>query len=154
MSYWRLHYHLVWATYERNPLITPQVEREVYGAILGKAKELGVIVHAIGNVEDHLHLAVSIPPKIGVADCIKHFKGASSRYVNLQPKAMGSFKWQVGYGALTFGDRSMQDIVAYVLNQKEHHASGTSRPAFEQMSEEEEESDNCPSGKILSATSG
>jgi len=137
MAYWRLHYHLVWATFQRLPLIDESRERWIYGTLLGKAKELGVIVHAIGNVQDHIHLAVSIPPKIAVAECIKHFKGASSRYVNLQ--AMDStFKWQEGYGALTFGDRAMSDVVAYVLNQKEHHRQNTTRAVFERMTEEDD----------------
>jgi putative transposase len=138
MSYWRLHYHLVWATYQRLPLLTEPVERQVYGTILGKARELGVIVHAIGNVQDHIHVTASIPPKIAVADCVKHFKGASSRYVNVQPNATGSFKWQEGYGALSFGDRAMSDVVAYVKNQKEHHRQGNVREPFERMSEEDE----------------
>ncbi len=111
MSYWRLHYHLVWATYQRAPLLDESLERQVYGTILGKAKELGVIIHAIGNIEDHIHVAASIPPKLAVADCIKHFKGASSHYANHQPGASGGFGWQDGYGALTFGERTMQDVV-------------------------------------------
>lgn len=137
MAYWRLHYHLVWATYQRLPLIDEARERQIYGTILGKAKELGIIVHAIGNIADHIHVAVSIPPKISVADSIKHFKGASSRYVNIQPMGDGAFKWQEGYGALTFGDRAMADVVAYVRNQKEHHRQNNSRVAFERMTEED-----------------
>jgi putative transposase len=136
MAYWRLHYHIVWATYQRLPMMTESVERQIYGTILGKAKELGVIVHAIGNIQDHIHVAVSIPPKLAVADCVKHFKGASSRYINLQPNADGQFSWQAGYGALTFGDRAMDDVVAYVKNQKEHHRQQTLRPAFERMTED------------------
>lgn len=137
MAYWRLHYHLVWATYQRLPLITEPVEHQIYGTLLGKAKELGIIIHAIGSVQDHVHLAVSIPPKLAVADCLKHFKGASSRYVNQQAESDGSFKWQEGYGALTFGERALTDVVAYVHNQKEHHRQGSTRALFERMAEEE-----------------
>ena len=137
MPFWRLHYHLVWATYRRTLLITEPIERQIYGTILTKAKELGVIVHAIGNTEDHLHAAVSIPPKLAVAECVRHFKGASSRYVN-QQNADGHFGWQDGYGALTFGDRAMSDVVAYVRNQKEHHRQNTIRAPFERMTEEDD----------------
>ena len=138
MSYWRLHYHLVWATYQRLPMLTEPIERQVYGTILNKAQELGIIIHGIGNVQDHIHVAASIPPKIAVADALKHFKGASSRYVNVQPQADGSFKWQEGYGAFTFGDRSMADVVAYVKNQKEHHRRGALLEPFERMSEQDD----------------
>lgn len=138
MPYWRLHYHLVWGTNDRAPLLVGSVERDIHGALLGKARELGIIVHAVGNTEDHIHLAVSIPPKLAVADCIKHFKGASSFYVNHRQHATGAFGWQDGYGALTFGDQAMSDIVAYVSNQKQHHADKTTRTAFERMTAEDE----------------
>lgn len=138
MSYWRLYYHLVWATYRRSPLLTDAVERQIYGAILGKAKELGTVVHAIGGIEDHIHMAVSIPPKLAVADCIRHFKGASSHYANHLPGAQGGFGWQDGYGALTFGERAMKDVVGYVLDQKEHHRQQNLRAAFERVAEEDE----------------
>ncbi len=138
MSYWRLHYHLVWATHHRAPLLTESLEREIYGSIIGKAQELGIIVHAIGNIEDHIHLAASIPPKIAVADCIKHFKGASSHHVNHQPDASGGFAWQDGYGALTFGERAMSDVVAYVCNQKDHHRQENVRALYERITAEDD----------------
>jgi REP element-mobilizing transposase RayT len=138
MAYWRLHYHLIWATYQRLPLITPPVEPQIYDVILNKAKELGIVVHAIGNVEDHIHVVVSIPPRVAVADCIKHFKGASSYYVNHQPGATHDFAWQDGYGALTFGDRSLADVIGYVRGQKEHHHARTSRPMYERISADED----------------
>jgi REP element-mobilizing transposase RayT len=138
MAYWRLHYHLIWATHQRLPLITPPLEHQIYGVILNKAKEMGIVVHAIGNVEDHIHVVVSIPPKVAVADCIKHFKGASSYYVNHQPGAVGDFAWQDGYGALTFGERSLVDVIAYVRGQKEHHSQQTARPFYERMTAEED----------------
>ena len=80
MSFWRLYYHLIWATYQREPLLMDDVERQAYGAILNKAKDLDCIVHAIGGVDDHLHLALSIPPKQAVAEVIRQLKGASAYY--------------------------------------------------------------------------
>ncbi len=138
LSYWRLHYHLIWATFQRAPLLTRELEQPIYGVILRKAEEMGIIIHAIGNIEDHIHVAASIPPKIAVADVLKHFKGASSHYVNHQSGASTDFAWQEGYGALTFGERSMPDIVAYVRNQKEHHRQNTTRALFERMAEEDD----------------
>ena len=139
MAFWRLHYHLVWGTHQRLPLITEPLERQIYGVILNKAKEMGIIVHAIGNAEEHIHVAASIPPKIAVADCLKNFKGASSYYVNHQPGAAGDFGWQEGYGALTIGERSLNDVIAYVLGQKDHHRLQTIRPLLERMTTDEED---------------
>ncbi len=112
MSFWRLYYHLVWATCQRAPLLPDAVERQVYGAILGTAKEMGILIHAVGGVQDHVHVVASMPPKIANADCIRHFKGASSYCVNRQPDASSGFFWQDGYGALTVGQRGLPDVVA------------------------------------------
>lgn len=37
MALWRLYYHLVWATKEREPLIIPNRETAIYHYIVGKA---------------------------------------------------------------------------------------------------------------------
>jgi putative transposase len=135
MAFWRLYYHIVWGTYQREPFLVGAIERCVYGALLSKSEELGIIVHAIGGMEDHVHLAVSIPPKVAVANCIRHLKGSSAYYVNRLHGADLRFRWQDGYGVLSFGERSLPQIVSYVLNQREHHRQGTLIALYEQMPE-------------------
>ena len=137
MPFHQLHYHLIWATYQREPWLTETIERQVYGTILNKAKELDCIIHAIGGIEDHIHLATTIPPKLAVAEVIRQFKGASAHYVNHQPQAAGTFRWQRSYGALTFGGRSMKTVVAYVRNQKEHHRQNTIIAVYERWDAED-----------------
>lgn len=72
MALWRLYYHLIWATKERQPLITPNIETKLYSYIIGKADALGSIIHAIGGIENHIHLVASIPPKISISDFVKN----------------------------------------------------------------------------------
>jgi len=62
MTYWRLPYHFIWATFERQQSITPEREKMIYGVLYRKAEALGVKIHAAGNVEDHIHIVASIPP--------------------------------------------------------------------------------------------
>ena len=137
MSYWRIFYHLIWATKRRESLLDERVEAMVYGTILNKAKELGIIVHAIGGREDHLHVVATIPPKMAVAEGVRQLKGASSHYVNLQCDGEQRFSWQDSYGVLTLGERSMPDVVKYVKNQRQHHDAGTTIPIFERTDESE-----------------
>ena len=63
MTYWRLHYHLIFSTFERQPILVGEREKMFYGVIYQKAKELDLKIHAVGNVDDHVHIVVSIPPK-------------------------------------------------------------------------------------------
>ena len=136
MPYWRLHYHLVWATFKREPMIDSELEQVIHSSLYGKAKELGLIIHSVGNIEDHIHLVVSIPPTVLVSDCLRHFKGASSFTVNRMPGSHSHFKWQEGYGAISIGERSLANVIAYVKNQKQHHRDKTEIDSYEYMVED------------------
>ena len=66
MALWRLYYHLVWGTKNRQHLIDNQCEAKLYPYIVSKADSLNCIIHAINGTENHIHLVVSIPPKIAI----------------------------------------------------------------------------------------
>ena len=134
MPFWRLYYHLVWSTKDRLPLITENIEKDLVGYIAGKSDFLGCQIQALGCVENHIHIVVSIPPTIAVADYISKIKGASSHHVNHQllPRP-NSFRWQEGYGAFSISQKQLKHVVEYVVNQKEHHRKQTLIPIFEQQ---------------------
>lgn len=136
MTYWRLHYHLIWSTFEREPSITPEREKTFYGVLYKKAQELDLKIHAAGNVEDHIHIALSIPPNLSIADCIRHIKGASAFAINRLDGSDGKFKWQEGYGSLSIGERSLPKLMEYVAKQKEHHAENKISAVYERINEE------------------
>jgi putative transposase len=77
-----LFLHLVWATWDRLPLITTDIERSLYRQLESEARKLECSVLAIGGIEDHLHMLVSIPATIRIADLVKQLKGVSSHFVN------------------------------------------------------------------------
>ncbi len=133
MTYWRLHYHIIWATFERQGSITPDREKMIYGVLYKKAKEMGVKVHAAGNTEDHIHIVASIPPQVAVAEFIRQVKGASSFAVNRMAGNQDHFEWQEGYGILTIGERSLTKVMAYAAGQKEHHRENRSVNILERM---------------------
>ena len=135
MTYWRLHYHLIFATFDRQPLLSGECEKVFYGVLYGKAKELDLKIHAAGNVADHVHIVLSIPPKLAVADCVKHIKGASAYAINHMPDSDGQFRWQEGYGVLSIGERSLETVMAYATRQKDHHRERTINAVYERTDE-------------------
>jgi REP element-mobilizing transposase RayT len=138
MTYWRLHYHLIWATHNREPCLTPEREKMFYGVLYKKAEELDLKIHAAGNVEDHAHVVASIPPVLAVADCVRHLKGASAFAINRMDGSDGQFKWQGGYAALTVGEDSLETVKEYAARQKEHHRASKLIGLYERMDEEED----------------
>ncbi|MFZ5809303.1 MAG: IS200/IS605 family transposase [Chloroflexota bacterium] len=133
MTYWRLHYHIIWSTQGRQPLLTAENEKIFYGVLYKKEKDLGLIIHAAGNVEDHVHIVVSIPPNLSIADCVRHIKGASAHAINQGRLSEDRFHWQEGYGVLTIGDRSLSTVMAYAARQKEHHSQNKLVDIYERI---------------------
>jgi putative transposase len=108
------------------PLITPTLERFMFEYIFEKAKTIQTNIYAINGTQDHIHIAASIAPKWSIADWVKQIKGASSYEVNRTfPNLETKFQWQDSYGVLSFGTKDMEFVLAYVHNQKDHHAENT-----------------------------
>jgi putative transposase len=124
MSYWRLFYHAVWSTKDRQPLIDSTWEKDLYGYLWGKATALECIPHAINGMPEHMHIVLSIPPRLTVAIIIGHLKGASSHRINEQFLA-GKFAWQEEYSVFSISESALEKVVGYVNMQKQHHANRT-----------------------------
>ena len=81
----------------------------------------GVEIHAAEACPDHIHMLVSIPPHISVAQFMGYLKGKSSlmifdRHANLKYKYGNRHFWCRGYYVDTVG-RNEKAIKEYVKNQ-------------------------------------
>ena len=136
MPYWRLFYHFVWGTKNREPLIAPEWENSLHNVIAAKATELGTIVHAVGSIEDHVHLIVSVPPKMALSVFIGQVKGNSSHFVTHTLDVDTHFAWQAEYGVVSFGGNTLDMVVQYTKNQRNHHTDGTTIAMLERVAPE------------------
>jgi len=122
MPYYELYYHLVWRTRDSEPLIVPRIESQVHQLLWKKALGMNGTVFAIDGIEDHVHVIASLPPALAVADFIGQVKGYSSSQINKERLADAYFRWQQEYGAFSFDRKRLPHFIAYVKNQKRHHA--------------------------------
>lgn len=137
MPFWRNYYHLVWATRNREPLISAEIEPRLFAYIMRKSAELGAYIYAINGWTEHVHVVASIPPIVAVSHWVKTVKGASSHDLNQQGLPF-HFNWQRGYGVLTLGQLQRADAIAYVQSQKEHHANNSTNAWLERYDEIDE----------------
>ncbi len=79
-TYKSILYHISCHTKDSQPFINEKVEKEVYHFMWNKSKRLGLYLHRIGGIEDHVHLLIYIPPKNAVVDIVGKLKGSSSYY--------------------------------------------------------------------------
>jgi putative transposase len=133
MPYWRLFYHIVWATKARQPVLEDADARIVSQSIRTTLRSFKADLHAVGVMPDHVHLATSIPPNVALAEVIGRLKGASAHALNHQPGRPPdrSFSWQTEYGILSFGEKALPTVIQYIQNQKQHHASQQLWPTLE-----------------------
>ncbi len=135
--YTQLYLHCVWATWDRLPLITPAVEARLYPAIVAKCCEFRCEVMAVGGIEDHVHLCVRFPTTLAIATLVKEVKGASSHLVTHEITPNDFFKWQGAYGAFTVSKNGVKALVAYINDQKTHHADKSLNEDWEKCEMEE-----------------
>ena len=77
-SKWRCKYHIVFAPKYQRQVIYGKIKTDI-GAILRKLCEYkGVAILEANLCPDHIHMLVSIPPKISVAQFVGYLKGKSS----------------------------------------------------------------------------
>lgn len=120
-NFTQLYLHYVWATWDRLPLITPDIQQVIYAAILGECNNLGCTAIAVGGIEDHVHLLIGFPTTLTVSEIIKQVKGSSSHLITHEIKPGEFCKWQGSYGAFSVSRNAIDTVANYIRNQAVHH---------------------------------
>ncbi len=126
-----MYLHCVWATWDRLPLITPNIQKVVYAAIIKQCEQLKCTVIAIGGIEDHVHLLTGFTSTLTVSNLIKKIKGSSSHLITHEIKPDEFFKWQGSYGAFTVSHEMLDKVANYIRNQEIHHRQKSIIPTWE-----------------------
>jgi REP element-mobilizing transposase RayT len=129
-SYVSALFHCVFSTKERRKLITEDLQERLWPYMGGIARENKMRALAIGGIEDHLHLLLSIPSTLSIAKAMQLIKGGSSSWVHDTFPEHHEFAWQEGYGAFGIGVSQVSDTKAYIANQREHHRTKTFQEEF------------------------
>jgi len=122
--------HYVFSTKDRRKIITPDLQERLWPYLGGIARENGMKALAIGGVEDHVHLLLSLPATLSVAKAIQLIKGGSSKWIHETFPTKRSFAWQEGYGAFSVSISHVKDTIAYIQKQAEHYRKQTFQEEF------------------------
>ena len=120
-SKWRCKYHIVFAPKYRRQEIYGKIKADI-GQILRKlCEQKGVEIIETQACTDHIHMMVSIPPNLSVAQFVGFLKGKSAlmifdRHANLKYKYGNRHFWCRGYYVDTVG-RNAKVIEEYIRNQ-------------------------------------
>ncbi|MBU7584605.1 MAG: IS200/IS605 family transposase [Nostoc sp. TH1S01] len=116
-NFTQLYAHCVWGTWDRLPLVTPDIQEIIYSAIAKQSSELGCKVIAIGGIVDHVYLLVGYPPNLTISELMQKTKGTSSHLITHEIKPQEFLKWQGGYGAFTVSHNHIEQIALSLRRQ-------------------------------------
>jgi putative transposase len=126
--------HFVWATKHRQPLLVGEWEQATYRCIRAEVARLGGEVLALNGMPDHVHLLVRLPATVSIAQFANQIKGVSSALLNdLRAESDELFRWQGGYACFSLSRSHLSRVIAYIDNQKHHHASDKVWPEWEEV---------------------
>ena len=129
---WNCKYHIVFAPKYRRQVIYGKIKGDI-GQIIRKLCDWkGVEIIEAEACPDHIHMLVSIPPKISVSSFMGYLKGKSSlmifdKHANLKYRYGNREFWCRGYYVDTVG-KNKKAIAEYIRNQLQEDLT------YEQMS--------------------
>ena len=120
---WKCQYHIVFIPKYRRRVMYGKVRADVREIIktLCRYKEIEIIEGAV--CVDHVHLCVSIPPKIAISEFMGYLKGKSALMIfDKHPELGNKFErdfWARGYYVSTIGNIDEATIKNYIKEQEE-----------------------------------
>jgi putative transposase len=130
MSYVSSYFHCVFSTKERRRLITPALQERLWPFLGGIARQNDMKALAVGGVEDHVHLLLSLPATVAIAKAMQLIKGGSSKWIHETFPDQRLFAWQEKYGAFSVSVSQLDTVINYIENQREHHRTKTFKEEF------------------------
>jgi putative transposase len=77
-----------------------------------------------------VHIACCLSRTITIATLLEEVKRSSSKWIKTKSSAYKKFAWQIGYGAFSFGESQLQNVVRYINDQKEIHKNKSYKDEF------------------------
>ena len=119
---WNCQYHIVFIPKYRRRVMYGKVKediREILRTLCGY-KKVEIIEGAVCS--DHIHLCLSIPPKLSISSLMGYLKGKSAlmifdKYPEMGNKWNREF-WARGYFVTTLGYRNEETVRKYIIAQQ------------------------------------
>lgn len=120
-------YHIVWRPVYRRDVLKEPVKSTLENLLRTIAYQNGMEILAVDVQPDHIHLVVSFPPPMSIANAVKLLKGISARqlrliFPELRKRTRSDRLWAPSYYVGTAGHVSADTIRQYIEAQATPHA--------------------------------
>lgn len=135
-TYTQIYLHIVFAVRNRQALIAFSWEEGLYQYITGIVQNKGQKMLAINGMPDHIHILIGMKPSCCLSDLVREIKKSSNSFINERGFSKYKFEWQEGFGAFSYNHSSLDHVIGYINNQKEHHKKRSFREEYIDFLEE------------------
>ncbi len=126
----QIYIQVVFAVKGRESLIQTTWEEELYKYITGIIRNKGQKLLAINGMPDHIHILVGLKPSCCLSDLVREIKKSSNDFIKEKGFIKYKFNWQEGYGAFSYSHSALDNVIAYIENQKQHHRTKTFKQEY------------------------
>jgi REP element-mobilizing transposase RayT len=129
----QIYIQIIFAVKGRQSLIQAAWEQELYKYITGIITNKGQKLLAINGMPDHIHIFIGMRPACCLSDLVREIKKSSNDFVKEKKFTKFNFQWQDGYGAFSYSHSSLDNVIRYIENQKEHHRKKTFKEEYKEF---------------------
>ncbi len=126
----QIYIQVVFAVKGRESLIHTSWEIELYKYITGIVQNKEQKMLAINGMPDHIHFFIGMKPSCCLSDLVREIKKSSNDFIKEKIFTRFKFQWQGGYGAFSYSHSNLSNVIAYIMNQKEHHKKKTFKEEY------------------------
>ncbi|MCO5231438.1 MAG: IS200/IS605 family transposase, partial [Chitinophagales bacterium] len=126
----QIYIQIVFAVKGRESLIHTSWEEELYKYITGIIRNKGQKLLAINGMPDHIHILIGMKPTCCLSDLVREIKKSSNEFIKDKGFIKYKFNWQEGYGAFSYSQSALDNVIAYIENQKQHHTTKTFKQEY------------------------
>jgi putative transposase len=121
-SVFAVHLHLVWITKYRKPALLGEPAVRTRDLIREICDHLDVKIMQGHVSRDHVHLLVSVPPRVTISRLMQQLKGKTAyklllEFPHLRKHFWGRHLWARGYFCCSSGNVTDEIIKQYIANQ-------------------------------------
>jgi putative transposase len=116
----KIFYQIVLVTHLNKPLITDKIKSILFDYLEIKSKSMDCDVFTLGGTTDHIHVLMTIPPKLSVEEVIENLKSSSINYINKNLKNT-DFGWETGFFLMTVSPNDLERVESQIDSQIVFH---------------------------------
>ncbi|MCK5803130.1 MAG: IS200/IS605 family transposase [Lentisphaeria bacterium] len=125
--------HIVFSTKDRRRYLDDAIRDRTHAFLATLSRDRGCEALRVGGTDDHVHLICRLSRTFTISKLVEDVKRESSKWIKPLGADYTNFHWQRGYGAFSLSQSHLDQAIAYVSNQEEHHRKMSFQDEFREL---------------------